>query len=74
MGKDRLRVENASKFFYGYSGASMDRNYGGGDPRAKRYRAAIDPIFPESFSSTSSFLQEYESVLTRTFFYPNPPN
>jgi hypothetical protein len=72
MRRDRLRVENAGNFFYGYSGASMDRNYGGSDPRAKRYRDAIDPISSEFSSSAILFLQECESALTRTFFYPNP--
>jgi hypothetical protein len=72
MGKDRLRVENVGKFFYGYSGASMDRNYGGSEPRINRYRDAIDPISSKFFSSAILFLQECESALTRTFFYPNP--
>jgi hypothetical protein len=72
MGRDRLRVENMGKFFYGYSGASMDRNYGGSEPRINRYRAAIDPENLESSLSTSLFLQACESALARTFFYPNP--
>ena len=71
MRRDRLHVENASNFFYIYSGASMDRNYDGSDPRARRYRAAIGSISSEFFSSAILFLQECESALTRTLFYPN---
>ena len=71
MGKDCLRVMNVGNFFYIYSGASMDRNYGGSDPRTSRYRAAIGSISSKSFLSASSFLQKCESALSCALFYPN---